>query len=126
MAVVTSTEAKLPPRLDLYESVLVTWAGLANGDTGAPVELTEFPDRTVQIGTGAESFGGGTMVLEGSLDGVTYFTLKDPFGSSISTLVNALATVLELTRYVRPSLSGGAAGSVTVRLLLRRARGRGL
>lgn len=126
MAVKALVEARVDPRRDLMESVLVSWLALANGDTGAPVEMPEFADRTVQLGKTGDAFGGGTIVLEGSNDGVTWFTLKSPLGTAISSAVLAMFPVLEGPRFMRPNLAGGAAGGVDVFLMCRRARGRAL
>jgi hypothetical protein len=126
MAVKTLAETLVPPRLNLQESYLVTWLALANGDTGAPVETPEFADRTVQFGKTGDAYGAGTLVLEGSNDGATWFTLKSPLGTALSVTVNAMHGVLESPRFMRPNLGGGAAGGVDVFLMCRRARGRAL
>lgn len=87
------------------ESSLVTWTGLLNGDDGTPVQLGAYSDRSVQFGG---TFGaGGTIVLEGSNDGTTYFTLTDPQGSAISKGSASLEGVVEPTRYVRPRVTAG-------------------
>jgi hypothetical protein len=84
---------------------VLSWTGLLNGDDGAPVEMPGSADRSVQfLGT----FGvGGTIVLEGSNDGVNYVVLTDPQGNVISKAAAAIEGVLELTRWVRPRVSAG-------------------
>lgn len=101
--------------------ILVTWSGLAaSGDDGAPVELPDHPDKTVQIdGTNT---GSPTCVLEGSIDGTTYVALTDGQGNAISKTLSAasIEAVAENPRYIRPRLSAGAGGAaVAVRLLCR-------
>lgn len=86
-------------------AILVTWTGLLNGDDGAPYEGGDWGDRTVQF---AGTFGaGGTIVLEGSNDGTTYFTLTDPQSTAISKTAAGLEQVVELPRYMRPRVTAG-------------------
>lgn len=60
-------------RVDVWQ-----WADLAAGDTGGPIELPAYADRTAQA---SGIFGvGGSIVIEGSLDGDEYHTLHDPGG----------------------------------------------
>lgn len=99
------------------QGTVVKWTGLANGDSGAPVENPMFSDRSVQFGG---TFGaGGTVVIEGSNDGVTYFGLKDPSSTAISATSAKLNQILEVTRYIRPRVSAGdGTTAITVNLLL--------
>lgn len=84
---------------------VITWASLANGDSGSAVEMPGSAVRSVQF-TG--TFGtGGTIVLEGSNDGTNYVTLTDPQGSAISKTAAGLEAIEELTRYVRPRVTAG-------------------
>lgn len=97
--------------------VEVVWSGLANGDQGSTVELPTWSDRSVQV---VGTFGGGTLTMQGSNDGTNWQALTDPQGTDIAKTGNALEQISELTRYIRPSLAGGAAGSVAVTVLARR------
>jgi hypothetical protein len=109
MAVVQFTGSKIGK-----SSALCTWSALATGDTGTPLLNAEKSDRSVQVGG---TFGGSTTVIEGSNDGVTYFTLTDPAGAALSFTVAGLKQILQVTKYIRPSTSGGAAVVVNVNLL---------
>jgi len=52
---------------------VVSWSGLLNGDDGSVLEMPGHTVRSVQF---AGTLGvGGTIALEGSNDGVTYYTL---------------------------------------------------
>lgn len=100
-------------------SHVVTWALLtAANAVGAAIEMPGSSDRSVQIdGT----FDSATVVLQGSNDGETWFTLTDPQGNAISKTSAALEMISELTRYIRPSTSGGGGSqSVNVRVLLKK------
>lgn len=83
-----------------------TWAALANGDTGNWLKAGDLVDVSVQtLGT----FGtGGTVVLQGSLDGgTTVAGLTDPQGNALSFTAAGLKAVLENVPYVRPSVTAG-------------------
>jgi len=87
------------------ESSLITWADLQNGDDGEAVQFGAFTDRSIQFGG---TFGaGGTIVLEGSNDGVNYLPLTDPQGNPISKTTAAIEAISEATRYVRPRVTAG-------------------
>lgn len=73
-------------------------------------------DRSVQV-TG--TFGGGTVLIEGSNDGVTWFTLNDLSAAALSFTANGLKQILELTRYIRPRASV-AVTSVVITLVAKR------
>lgn len=103
----------------IEKGVLKTvWTPLLQGDTGTPENLDRYPMHSVQIGG---TFGGATVVVEGSDDGVTYATLtgENPAGGS-DTLVSATsATRFDVQNvvphFIRPRISGGdGTTSVTV------------
>jgi len=105
--------------------VRATWTGLLNGDTGAPVEIGDWADRTVQIyGT----FGaGGSINLEGSLDKTsespTYAILSDPQGNAVTKSAAAMEVFEEGPLLIRPNVTAGdGTTALTVKLLARRNR----
>ena len=91
-------------------NIVVTWSGLATGDTGAAfVNLAFF--RIVTVSYVATAWGTSTLTFEGSNDNTTFYTLSDPQGTAISKVANGLEAVQESTIYYRPNFSGGAGGS---------------
>jgi hypothetical protein len=82
----------------------VIWPNMASGDVGQPFDMANAADRTVQF---VGEFDGGTVVMEGSVMGSTYFTLDDATGSPISKTDEDGESITQATRYVRPSMSGG-------------------
>lgn len=88
------------------------WAGLANGDTGAPAAGTltasdyiPWLDRTFQV-TG--TFGvGGTVVIEGTNDGTNWATLTSPNGVPLSFTAAGIGQVTEVVMQMRPRVTGG-------------------
>lgn len=115
MATVAATVAERPA-----QSFLATWANLASGDVGAPVDYVGHADRTVQV-TG--SFGGATVTLQGSLDKENWATLNDAQGNPIQITEARIEAVTELVLWIRPSVAGGTSTDVTVNLLMRKTMG---
>ena len=118
MATINWAREIVPPRADQVH--VYTWAAMANGDTGQAVELPWYADRTVQvIGTYGAS---GKARIEGSLNGTDWATLSDPQGADldISSVSQSIATVTELTRYIRPSVpTGDGSTELTIMILVR-------
>ena len=97
--------AQLVPSPDMHMR-RVKWLALANGDTGEPIRMGNFQDRSIQfVGT----FGaGGSVTLQGSNnDGVTWATLSDPLGNALTFTGAGLKQITELTELVRPSVTAG-------------------
>jgi hypothetical protein len=117
MAIIPYQIVSLPQNDAVGATGIVYWPDMANGDIGQAFELFKYTDRTVQVfGT----FGaGGTVAVAGSLDGTNYATLADPNGNALSITTAKLETVLEATRYIRPSASGDGTTSLTVYLQYR-------
>lgn len=108
MATVNYVLATLPPR-DSNAIAVYTWSPLVNsGDVGQEVNGAGFTDRSFQIE------GGGTVVIEGSNDGLSYYTLKDPFNVPIVITSAQIVQVTEITMWVRPRVTSGAALAVKV------------
>jgi hypothetical protein len=85
-------------------------------DTGQALSMPTFGDRTIQL---AGTFGGGTCIIQGSIDGVNWETLTDPLGNLLSFTSNDIATITEATRFIRPILSGASGPNLLVTLLSR-------
>jgi hypothetical protein len=119
MAVRTPTLSYYPN--GAQNTVVAVWTGLLNGDTGLPVDLPEFPDKSFQI-TG--TFGaGGSVNCEGSNDGTNYLPLTDPQGNAITKTATAIEVAEESTRYTRPNVTAGdGTTSLTVTMVARRPR----
>ena len=81
------------------------WPVLANGDTGTPLPIDRRTDRTIQVNG---TFGaGGTVVIEGSIDGTNYVTLSDLQGTALSFTAAGLEGVTEAVTLIRPRVSAG-------------------
>jgi hypothetical protein len=105
MSVIPPTYPTKAETLDYAGVSIVQWTPLANSDSGTPVEMANFSDRSVQV-TG--TFGaGGTIVIEGSIDGTNYVTLSDPSSTALSKTAAFLEAILEVVRYIRPRVTAG-------------------
>jgi hypothetical protein len=99
--------------------LLFVWTLTSANADGAPVEMPPWADRCWQaFGT----WGGATLSLEGSNDGVNWFVLSNAAaGTAATQTANGGKQTIEAPRYTRPNLTvPGAGASVTVSLLLRR------
>ena len=88
---------------------------LANGESGAALFLPPFSDKTVQVGG---TFGvGGSVTIEGSLDGTNYIALTDPQGNALTKTAAAIEAVSEAVPYVRPRVTAGD-GTTAITVLI--------
>jgi hypothetical protein len=100
------------------QTLVVAWIGLANGDSGAPVPFSQYADKSAQV---VGTFGaGGTLRIEGSLDGDNYSALTDPQGNDLDFTEAKIEAISEAVRYVRPRVVGGDGTTLlNVTMLLR-------
>lgn len=96
----------------------VTWADIVTGDTivSLPVDAQAAVAGSVQFGG---TFGGATVALQASNDGVTFFTMRDLSGAQVSTTAAALFEFTSAAMYFRPLVTGGSANAIDVTLVLR-------
>ena len=97
---------------------LATWSAMALTDEGSRVAFAGASDRTVQV---VGTFGtGGSVEIEGSNDGINWAPLTDPRGNLLIFSGSKIEAVSELTRYLRPRITGGdGTTALTVTLLMR-------
>lgn len=117
MAVIPKTSSRITTHRD--SAHVATWASLANGDSGEPLEMPGSSDRSAQV-TG--TFGaGGNCRIEGSNDGTNYAVLTDSSGDALDITAARIAIVMELTRFIRPRITAGdGTTSLTVSLMVKR------
>ena len=112
----------ITPNIQMTDAglVRVTWAGLAAGDDGAPIDYPAYADRTVQV---SGVLDGASVVLEGSLldPPTAWATLTDQLGSEVSMSGADIKLVAETTAFTRPRIVSGAGSvNVNVTMILRR------
>lgn len=82
--------------------MMMQWDLTEDGD-GRSLASGMFSDKTVQV---VGSFGGGTVTIEGSMNGDDWVTLNDPQGDSLTFTTEGMAVIAENPQFVRPSLDG--------------------
>jgi hypothetical protein len=118
MATINPTITQLEPQ----DGSIVKFVWVLTGtNDGAPVPFVQWADRSVQIGSTGDVFGGGTVLWEGSNDsGLTYGTLTDAQSAPISkTAITSPEQIVEITQLARPRASVSVT-SVTISLVVRR------
>ncbi len=115
MAVISPTIVTNNPPGD-GSIITYSWTMVTATDTGAPIPFAQWADRSVQF---AGTWGGGTVVWEGSNDGTNYITLTDPQANAISKSADAIEQVMEVTLWARPKVTVSVT-SVVITLLARR------
>ena|SRR5690349_4611842 len=117
MALKPYTQSKVDALGD--DVVTIFWDDLrqSTSDTGTPIELAGFADRSVQmlgaLGTGgAIAFEGSNKKSPDPAVATDWHILNDPQGNALT--INALKTeqILEFTRWVRPRVSAGDGGTI--------------
>ena len=116
-----ATTAPTIVQLDPHDGSVFKYTWVLTGtNDGAPLRNTQWADRTVQIGTAADTWAAGTVVWEGSNDdGLTWLTLTDAQASAITKTGNALEQVVEITQLARPPATVSVT-QVTVYAVMRR------
>lgn len=120
----------------------VTWAGLLNGDTGAPVgstigdgvaaqasqgggQMSGFSDKSIQLNNVGTIGVGGSVACEGSNDGGnSWGALTNPIGTVIAlTTAGALQAITEAVIWVRPHVTAGdGTTNVTISMFFRKTQ----
>ncbi len=96
-----------------------TWANMANGDTGEPIDWPAYADRSVQV---VGTFGAaGSVSMEGSNDGTNFVALSDPRGNAMAVTSAKIEQVEDCTFQTRPNVTAGdGTTSLTVTLFARK------
>jgi hypothetical protein len=113
MAIITASIQKQANR-----DKVATWTPLLNGDSGSVLTNVGNTYATVQV---SGTFGvGGSITLQGSLDGVTYQTLLDNSGAVVTFTAAGMVTVRDIVLYYKPLVTAGdGTTALTCNLLVR-------
>ena len=115
--------AAITPTIDNANSFSDTtttylWETLTEADTGTSQRIN--PARTVLMSFSVVgTFGGATVVLQGSHDNTNWFTVKDNTGADISFTAAGASEAASTFVYFRPSASGGSSQDVDCRLTVK-------
>jgi len=90
------------------------WETVASEDDGEPLIL---PNGGAQVAIHVMgTFGGGTLTMQGTIDGTNWFTLKDgPNGSEVTFTAAGYAEVATAVKQIRPS-AGASITDVDVKV----------
>lgn len=107
-----------PSLLSVQRIPYLLWDNASSADTFTPhvVQARLGTDAAVQF---AGTFGGATVKLQGSIDGVNFVDLKDKSGTLISATSGAMFTFDTSAIYIRPSVTGGTGDSIDILVVLR-------
>ena len=119
MAIITLEQSY--PILGTHDFAQLIWRSLSVSDVGEPFILSQYADRSVQV---LGIFGvGGTVVIEGSNDGINYHTLNNPQGNPLSIGLAKMEAVSEIVYAIRPRIVGGdGTTNITVNMLVRKSK----
>jgi hypothetical protein len=101
-------------RIDEDGGYNYTWTPITQADSGNAILLpAHFQDMSIQaFGT----FGGGTVELQGSMDGVNFIKIQDWANADIQMTTTKIFRMNNLPKFVKPVATAGAGMSVTVQL----------
>lgn len=99
----------------------ISWGPFATGDTFTAYPNPGSADRSMHVyGT----FGGATITVVGSNETAATPTsmvaLHDPSGTAISITAAGISQISEVTNWIAPVVTGGAASGMTAALVVRR------
>jgi hypothetical protein len=104
---------------DVKDVPRVIWEGLTTatspGDAFKLVSQAALAGCVQFTGT----FGGATVIMQGSNDGTNWFTLKDILGFDISATAAGAAEFTTSAAFIRASASGGTGDDIDVVVVLR-------
>lgn len=92
------------------------WTGLVNGDSGAPIEVSNLPDKCVHVygtfGSGGSvtlygSNNPADLVLEPGAGGATWVALTDPQGNAITKTALSIEQILENPLFMACKVTAG-------------------
>lgn len=103
--------AKIVDSTSAFGAVEIFWETLTDGDTGAPVDISNYTDLAFH--SDGDYSGSATITLQGSNNAVAYFTLNVivagalASGSAVITADTVGGTIVDEPRYIRPSVNSG-------------------
>ncbi len=100
------------------DAVRVSWTNAATGDTFTALSVSA---QAAVVGSVQFSgtFGGATIKIQVSNDGVSFFDMKDLAGTVISATAAGFFEFTTAGLYIRPAITGGTGDSVSAILCLR-------
>lgn len=91
------------------------WPSLLTGENGDAASLSKWPTKSIHVSgtTGA----GGSINVQGSNDGVNWFTLDESPGDALATMAPGIKNILQNTKFIRPAVVSGD-GTTNLRVII--------
>lgn len=90
-------------------AVSVEWAALSGTENGTSVDMTRWPDKSVQV------YGTFTSItIQGSNDGSNWAVLDDQVGDPLVLTAAGIHMVAQNTVFIRPAAVGAGAGCTVI------------
>ena len=89
-----------------------SWLNVTEADSGSAINMSNDPDRTVQVV--GDFTTGGEITMQGSNDGTEWASLHDPQGNAIVLSDASVKLIAENTVYIRPTATAGTAVAMDV------------
>jgi hypothetical protein len=104
---------------DIKDVPRVIWSGLTTA--ASPGAAFKIVSQAALAGCAqfTGTFGGATVIMQGSNDGTNWFTLKDLTGTNVSATAAGAFEFTTSAVYIRASASGGTGDSIDVVVALR-------
>lgn len=111
------------------DTLVITWAGLLNGDHGNAVRLPHSGDKSVQV-LGTLGAGGNCQIQGSNVPAASetfastdFVTLTDPQGNALDVNTLKIEQVMENSLRIRPKITAGdGTTNLTVQLVVRRGK----
>ena len=105
-------------RIDRGPVRIFLWEGITENDQGSAIDVSDYPDKTVQVI--GDFTSNGAITMQGSPDTSTWGTLKDTFGNDV-VLTDATPVMIgPNTLYIRPAATAGTSVDMDVYLIASR------
>ena len=89
----------------------VIWSNVTGGDEGQPIDLSNYPDKTIQVIGPTFS---GAVTIEGSNDETNYATLTDNIGLPLSFTAVAMKYITENPKLIKPAVAAGTSANTII------------
>lgn len=122
MATITATQDRIKTFGDVAQTY--TWTALTTTDTyGSIVSMVGWSDRSIQLlGTlgagGAVTLYGSNKASPNEANDNDWSILTDPQGNNLALSTLKVEQILEITRWVRPKVTGGDGTTSLTAILL--------
>lgn len=111
--------ATISPALTTVDGIpRITWTGVSTADTMTAWKFTS-GKRTYGAYQTSGTFGGATVKPQVSVDGTTFFDMKDISGTAMTGTAAGLFDFATSANYIKPASSGGTADNVDVVIVLK-------